>query len=273
MLSSSGPTKVRSRWTAADSEKLRNLMVVQGADAREHILAAFPEFSQRLVIKNIVLMKKSLEDLWTEAQDQLLLKGVLRGRCDWEALRCKKLPSKSLDAVLRRVNHFREMLKLKPISYGESEQTKNDPLGSQASTRMTLCGDEDPSISHAPSDSTGLFSDLDGLSAVVSIKNKNAYHSVIKHSECFDPEDIEIKQKFSEGAIASEPGRTNDKVELLEGLLEEELLSPATWLHNGRGPAIAGEEDEYLELFNSQPTLREAIEHDFLSTEFWNSPG
>lgn len=180
-MASNPPTKQRCKWTQADSEKLRGLLLVKGVEAREAVFLEFPEFSRRLVTKNIVLLKKSLDDLWTEAQDQILLKGVLKGKTDWEALRNRKIPSKSLDSILRRVNHFRMMLKLDPISTtATSLSDKHDSALSMVSTKFTWSAEEESSVYNTISDFPGMFSELDETPQDLQSKSKNANDGLIK---------------------------------------------------------------------------------------------
>lgn len=269
-MASNPPTKQRCKWTPADSEKLRVLLLAKGVEAREAVFLEFPEFSRRLVTKNIVLFKKSLDDLWTEAQDQILLKGVLKGKTDWEALQARRIPSKSLDAILRRVNHFRTMLKLDPISTtATSLSDKHDSALSMVSTKFTWSAEEESSVYNTISDFPGMLSELDETPQGPQSNSKNANDGLIKGNQS---ENNSFGACQPQNSAATKVIPTNKASDHRQSSVQcedqETVQGEFTFLEDSKNPFGRFFGDEILNLLDFVP--EDAAETQRRNSEFWS---
>lgn len=82
-------------------------------DNKHSIKSLFPGFSERLILRKIGELKVCIErNEWLEKHDVILVKGIVRGVCDWEKYRKRYLPRKNINKVLERVSFLRSKIGL-----------------------------------------------------------------------------------------------------------------------------------------------------------------
>ena len=137
---------VGCRWSNVHGEILKWVYQQFGND-REFIVRLFPGFSKRLLYRKIGETKSEVEDRnWLYKNDQILVKAILKGATDWEKIRKRYFPRKSLNQVLNRVSHIKEKLnnqKRKLDKSGLSLGKNNEEVDSLHSTKHTEKTGED----------------------------------------------------------------------------------------------------------------------------------
>lgn len=122
-----------ARWTSMHTKLLLETFTIFGHD-KELLSKLFPGFSTRLVYRKIGEIKSKLEEnQWLPKHDEILIKGILKGIVNWEKIRKRYLPRKTISLLIERVNH----LKLK-FGFRTSEKHKKCHLEEDTSFQSTM---------------------------------------------------------------------------------------------------------------------------------------
>lgn len=117
---------------------LRRAFEVFGDD-KSAIKNLFLGFSERLLFRKLGELKVSIErNEWLEKHDIVLVKGIVRGVCDWEKYSKRYLPRKTLSKVIERVAFLRNKIGL------QSNKSTNGPSQciSKLQTGQSQCLDD-----------------------------------------------------------------------------------------------------------------------------------